>query len=437
MKPTYYPLIFFFFLLFFLLSSASAQTSSVLLVDITGTIDHSTVEIIHESFAEAKSMDAAAVILLLDTPGGGLQETFDIADMIKDNEIPVVGYVYPGGSAAWSAGTFILLSTHVAAMADHTIIGSAQPVEITIEGTKTITDSKTINALVEWIQERAAMYGRNTTTAGEFITQNLNLNETEALARGVIEYTASDITELLSKIDGTIVQTSSGTVTLNTFDAQQITYTPSLKIQLMKFLSNPLLTSLLFMIGIFALIFGISSPGYGAEVFGVIAILVSLIGSGFSIPALSIIFIFIGCLLLVIEIFVTPGFGVIGIGGFLCLFIGSLFLIPTYTTREWMISMGFITEAFVLLAVFVVILAVFFGFLLYKVLQIRKKKTAIGTFIGEKAKTIDEITPEKTGYIRFNGELWQAKSKTPIGRDVKVIIIDKDEEILIIEPANQ
>jgi hypothetical protein len=100
-----------------------------------------------------------------------------------------------------------------------------------------------------------------------------------------------------------------------------------------------------FMLGIFALLVGISTPGYGAEVFGVIAILLSLIGSGFSISTLSIIFIIIGCLLLVVEIFVIPGFGAVGVGGIICLIIGSIFLLPNYPTRKWLISGEYMADA--------------------------------------------------------------------------------------------
>jgi len=429
-------LLFLFFILLLSLS-VSAQNTSVLLVEITDTIDQSTVEILSESMREAERRDVQVIILLLDTPGGGLAQTFEIADMIHDSEIPVVGYVYPSGSPAWSAGTFILMSTHIAAMADHTIIGSCQPVQVGIEGTKLINDSKTINALVEWIQERANMYGRNETLAKEFITKNRNVNATVAKNLGVIEFVSSSIDQLLIDLDGTNITIPSGNITLETKNAEQIRYSPSFKIQILKLISNPILTSLLLMLGIFALIFGISSPGYGAEVFGVIAILLALIGSGFALSTLSIIFIIIGCLLLIIEIFVTPGFGIIGIGGIICLIIGSIFLIPSYPTREWLISSDYMIDALTISLVFTALISIFFAFLLYKIIEIRKKKATVGTFIGEKAKTIDRITPDSLGYVRFKGEYWQARSDTTIEPNIKVIIVGKDETILIVKPREK
>jgi len=439
MKLKYYSLIFLSFILLVLSSSFSvcAQNSNVVLVGITDTIDQSTVEIFTESMKTAETNNAQALIMLINTPGGGWDQTQEIAALIQDSRIPVVGFVYPSGATAWSAGTYILMSTHIAAMANHTVIGSCQPVEVGIDGTQVINDSKIINALVAWIQERAEMYGRNATLAKEFITLNRNINATTAKNLGAIEFIAENVNELLNEIDGTNVTTSAGIVTLHTKDANQIMYSPSLKINFVKFISNPILTSLLLILGIFALLIGISTPGHGAEVFGVIAILLSLIGSGFSFSALSIIFIIIGFLLLVVEIFVIPGFGAVGIGGIICLIIGSIFLIPSFPTRQWLISGSYMEEAMIISLVLIVLFAIFFAFLLYKILQIRRKKPYVGRFIGEKATVIDRITPDKPGYVRYNGEYWQAKSEVTIEPNTKVVILNKDETILIVKPLDR
>ncbi|MFO7677521.1 MAG: nodulation protein NfeD [Thermoplasmatota archaeon] len=428
------PALIFLFFILLLSNTVIAESNSVLLVEITGTIDQSTVEIIMESSKQAEQKNVEAILLLMDTPGGGLSQTFEIADLIYQSSIPVIGYVYPRGSAAWSAGTFIIMSTHIAAMAEYSIIGSCQPVQISIDGTRLINDSKTINALVEWIQQRADMYNRNRTLAKEFITINRNVNGTVAKQLGVIEVVANSIDQLLFNIHGKNISLLIGNVTLNTANAKQIEYIPSLKIQIHRFLSNPILTSLLLTIGILSLIFGISSPGYGAEVFGVIAILLSLIGSGFSISAMSIIFLIIGCLLLVVEIVVIPGFGVIGIGGMICLIVGSIFLIPSYPTREWLISSDYMIDALMISLVVIALIAIFFLFLLYKVLAIRKKKPTVGTFIGEIAKTIDKIEPDKPGYVIYKGEYWQARADTSIEPQIKVIILEKDGSVLVVKP---
>lgn len=421
----------------FVTQVATAADSFVLVVEISGTINQATVELVSESMIVADQENAEAIIFTLDTPGGGLQQTFDIADLIQQCDIPVVGFVYPNGATAWSAGTFILLSTPLAAMADSTVIGSCQPVEITAEGTKMINDSKTINALVSWIQERTMMYGRNSSLAADFIRKNTNVNASRAKEDGVIEVTASTLKSLLTTIDGMNVTTAAGNQTLFTANGSIEWYTPSFRVQFISFISNPILTSLLFMMGIFALIFGISAPGYGAEVFGGIAILLSLIGSGFVISELSIIFLIIGAILLLVEIFVIPGFGVVGLGGIISLAIGSLFLIPTYASRNWVITMDWVNDLIFVILAAVVLLSVFFVFLLYKIIEVRKKKRAVGVFVGEKAVTVDRLFPGKKGYIRFRGELWQATADNIIEKDEKVRIIKKEGSVLMVKSLRE
>lgn len=430
----------FFFLFFILLCQPlvhCASSDEVVLVEISGTIDESTVEIVKDSFQMAESAGAEAIILLLETPGGGLDQTFRIEEMISSNEIPVIGYVYPTGAASWSAGTFILMSTHLAAMADFSVIGSCQPVQVTPTGTQLINDSKTINALVSWIQERATRYDRNETLAKEFITKNRNVNASEALNLGVIEYTATDIDSLLQQVNGTIVNTVSGNSTVSVANASYIPYTPPLQIQFYRFISNPLLTSILLMLGIFALIFGISAPGFGAEVFGVIAIVLSLAGSGFAISELSLLFLVLGGILLLLELVVIPGFGVVGVGGVISLFIGAILLVPTYATREWVIKTAWIDSIIIVLLVFVALFAGFFIFLLYKVIEVRRKKQAIGIFKGEIAETIDAIGPDQPGYVRFRGELWKAKSESFIPVGTKVTIDKKDGAMLTVHALKE
>src|SRR5512136_2094751 len=142
-------------------------------------------------------------MLLLATPGGGLTETYEILKLMEESEVPVIAYVYPPGAAAWSAGTLILMGSDVAAMAPHCIIGSAQPVRLTALGeAEPINDSKTTNAIVALIEEKARSHGRNTTAAREFVVSNLNLNSDEAKNYGVIEYIAASPESLASQING-------------------------------------------------------------------------------------------------------------------------------------------------------------------------------------------------------------------------------------------
>ncbi|RLF46246.1 MAG: nodulation protein NfeD [Thermoplasmata archaeon] len=411
---------------------AQAESKAVLVAEIDGPITQATVELVEESIDYAESRGLDALIFTIDTPGGGLDETHKIVELIEQSNVPIIGYVYPTGATAWSAGTFILLSTDIAVMKNHTVIGSCQPVEMTMTGSRPINESKYINALTEWIRSIAAENGRNASIAERFITENLNLNASNALKYNVIEFISPSIDTLLRQINGTHVK---GKI-LATKDAKIEYYSPSPAFHLVSVLSNPALSSILLIIAIFSIIFGIHTPGHGAEVFGVIALILALIGMGFSVPVISAFFLIVGFVLIIIEIFITPGFGFIGTGGIIAILLGSILLVPSYSNMRWLISSEYQNILLLFAIVPTILIAAFFVFALYKVMIIRGKKPVLNRFVGEKAETLDDITPTKTGYIRYRGEYWLAKSaEGRIPARKKVIIEKKEGPILIVKES--
>jgi membrane-bound serine protease (ClpP class) len=425
------PHIFFIFFLCLILTAASIPSvdagpqQKVLVLEISEAITPASDDVIAEAVEKAENENFEALVISLNTPGGGLEETQTIISTIENSSVPVIGYV-PESGKAWSAGTLILMGMDIAAMAPFTVIGSAQPVRISAEGTKPITDEKIINALVKFSVATASKHGRNETFAEEVITKNKNLEAQEALKSGVIEYVAPSIPNLLVQINGQQVKGK----TLQTENAEIEDYEPPLSLSLLSLISNPIISSLLLTLGIYGLIFGISSPGAGAEIFGVISIALGLIGTGFDINIGAIFLILLGIGLLIIEIKI-PGFGIFGLAGLISLIIGSILLVP-------MGSENIYTPEFRrVLALTVVAPTIVFGlflvFAIYKVNEIRKKKPVIGEFIGEIAQTIDPLGPEKTGFVRYNGEYWKARSKEEIGPNLDVEITGKEREILLVK----
>lgn len=415
--------IFLFFILLSLVQIAGAQ---VIIVELNDAITPASDDIVSEALENARQSEAQALVITMNTPGGGLEETKKILDHIQNSPVPVIGYVYPNGATAWSAGTIILLGTDVAAMAPNTIIGSAQPVEMTGEGIKPITEDKIVNAVVALAKEKAKQHGRNETAAAEFITANLNLDAEKAKESNVIEVVAASIEELLVKVDGMTVK---GKV-LRTSGDEYTYHSPSLRLMLMGTLSNPILASLLLFIGIYSLIFGLTSPGYGAEIFGVIAISMGLIGLGFSINVAGLFLIAFGIGLLLFELHVST-FGIIGMAGIACVALGSILLVPTGYPN--MYSPEFQTGLLISLLVPAIVFGVFLAIAIYKMMEIRRKKPVIGDFIGDTARTIDEITPEGRGYVRYQGEMWLAKSEGNIEPGKKVVIKGKDGPVFVVE----
>jgi membrane-bound serine protease (ClpP class) len=419
------------FLLCFILTAAFAPVAGagpenkVLVLRISEAITPASDDIITSAIAKAENENFDALIISLDTPGGGLEETQTIIENIGNTTIPVIGYV-PAGGKAWSAGTLILLGTDIAAMAPFTVIGSAQPVQISAEGTKPIEDEKVINALVKFSVATASKHGRNETFAEEVITKNKNLDAQEALKAGVIEYVAPSIPDLLTQINGKVAK---GKV-LRTGSASIEYYEPPLSLSFLGLISNPIISSLLMTIGLYGIIFGISNPGAGGEVFGIIAIVLGLIGTGFNVNVGALFLIIVGIGLLILEIKI-PGFGIFGFAGLLSLIIGSILLIPM--GGENIYTPEFRSLMTLTVVAPTIVFGLFLVFAIYKVTEVRKKKPVIGSIVGDTARTIDPLGPGKSGFVRYNGEYWQARSEEEIEAKEEVEIIGKEKEMLLVK----
>ena len=423
-------LILLLFLIFILLSTSSASASSeqkVLVLEISDSITPVADDIVEDALLVVVEEDFSVLLITLNTPGGGLDETLKIIELIEQSEVPVIGYVYPEGAKSWSAGTLILISTDVAAMAPHTIIGSAQPVEMSAGGIEPVEDSKVVNALVAVAREKARMHSRNETIAERFITENLNLNAESALDAGVIEFVSQTIEDLLMQVDGEVVKEKE----LRTEGAQIEYYVPSMRLAFMNLISNPVISSILLMLGIYGVVLGISNPGVGAEIFGIIAITLGLIGTGFDVNTAAIFLVLVGVGLLALEL-QAPGFGIFGISGMICIIVGSILLVPLsyphfYTPAEF--------QKTVITAIVAptLVIGIILVFVIYKVIEIRHKKPVIGEMIGDVAKTIDQIAPEKPGFVRYKGEYWKARADELIEKEEKVEIIGKDGVMLVVK----
>lgn len=429
------PVVLLILLPFFstLLSNVEASNTSVIVIEIGDTITAATADMVEEAVRYSEDVGAEALVIILDTPGGQLDSTFKIIDKIEASSVPVISFVYPKGAKAWSAGTLILIGSHVAAMAPYTIIGSAQPVAYSPLGeSEPVEDSKVLNALSQFIIERARMHGRNETVAKLFITENLNLNSDDALRLNVIDVQASDMDELLVKIDGFTVTTAKGPMTLLTKGGYISKYSPSLRVSVLRTISNPLLAYLLFTLGIYAFIFGLSSPGYGGEIIGVVAILTGLIGLGFDINLGALLIIGLGAVLMVAEAY-TSGFGILGGAGLFCLIIGSLLMIP-FAPSEWLVTPEWYSYFVSIVLAVAITLGGFTLFMVYKIIRAKRKKPFIKEVIGSEVEAIEDIEDGKIGFVRFKGEYWQARADGNIKAETKALVIEKDGPRLIIKP---
>jgi membrane-bound serine protease (ClpP class) len=390
-----------------------------LAVELQGPITPASDDIVVAALQEAEAGGFQAVMLLLDTPGGGLTETYEILRQMEETEIPVIGYVHPEGSVAWSAGTLILISSDVAAMAPHCIIGSAQPVRLSPLGeAEPINDSKTTNAIVALIEEKARTHGRNTTAAKEFVASNLNLNAVEAKNYGVIEYIASSPEDLVRQINGTLAKNA----TLLTEAAAVQYFQPPLNLQLLMLLSDPTLAGLLMLVGLYALIFGLSSPGIGSEALGVVALALGLIGLGYNVNIGAVFLLLLGLGLILAELH-SHSFGVLAVAGLICVIVGSILFIPT-SFPQWYVPGGYQQSMALAIILPSLILGAFLAFAIYKVTRARFAPPVLGHVVGEEAQAIDRL--DREGYVLFQGEYWRAEAEDTVEKGEMVVITGKD-----------
>jgi membrane-bound serine protease (ClpP class) len=301
-------------------------------VDI-GTIGAASEDILKTAIEEAKRRDCAGLVVRLDTPGGALDATRNMVKDIMAAPFPVFVWVGPGGSRAGSAGAFITIAGHVAAMAPGTNIGASHPIDASGKDVgKGELDRKITNDTVAFIESIAKTRGRNVEMARSFVETSVSITDAEALDHGVIDLVAKDVPALMAAADGRIVELSDARrLELATKDAVVLPYEKTLRQRLLEVLSNPNLFYLLFMAGLLGIGYELTHPGViFPGVVGAICMILALIAT--SVLPVSWgagALVLVGVALLVAEAFVTS-YGILGVGGLVAVVLGSVFLVdPT------------------------------------------------------------------------------------------------------------
>ncbi|NLJ77557.1 MAG: nodulation protein NfeD [Peptococcaceae bacterium] len=421
-------------LFFTMPAPALDKQPSVYSIEVEGTVTEGTTKNIQRGLNLAEQNQADAVLIVLNTPGGLVSATLDILQSMSASNIPVVTYVNPPGAIAASAGTFILINGHVAAMSPATTCGAAMPVTMTSPGESPQTaDQKTINFLAGHMKSIAAEKGRPADLAEKFVTENLTLNNSEALDQGIVDINAIDTNELLQKIDGIVVTTNTGEKRLVTAGAIVTPVPLNVNEQLIHLVSNPTIAMILLMLGIYGLIIGFYSPGFFLpEIVGSISLLLGLAGMGlFSGNLAAIFLILLGAGLLIAEL-VTPTYGVLGVGGLASIVLGILFFpVEPLMPAGWF-------SAFRLLVFGVAVIG---GLLLLVIIlgisRIRKHKPVHGKseFENKTAYAVTELNPR--GMVRIRGEIWQAvvENGHTIQGGEEVQVLERQGMTLLVTPV--
>ncbi len=417
------------FIVFFLINFALCKGEEVALIKINSAITPSSSSQIERAIKWAESISAEALIIELNTPGGLLESTREIVQNIMNSKVPIIVYVAPSGSRAGSAGVFITLSAHIAAMAPGTNIGAAHPVGLDKSSDTSVISEKVVNDAAAFIRSIAQQRNRNVEWAERAVRESISSTEKEALEQQVIDLVVASVDSLLILIDGWEVTTPLGKKVLITKDSKVVNYELTFRDRFLDFITNPNVAYILLLIGIYGIFFELYSPG---SIFPGVVGALSLVLAAYSLQMLPINYaglalILLGIVLFLLEIKIAS-YGLLTIGGLVSLFIGSLMLIDA--PGEFMkISLSLIISA-------VVISFLFFTFVITLGIkaQFRKKETGFEGLLGAEGRALETIPANGKGRILVKGEIWSATSDKDIPKDSIVTVVKANSFTLFVQP---
>ena len=389
---------------------------------------------IDRAIGKAEDGDAALWVLQLDTPGGLLSSTDQIVQRLLAAEVPTAVFVGPAGARAASAGTFITMAAHIAAMAPNTQIGAAHPVAGSENLEGDIRDKVTNDAAAD-IRGIAAVRGRNEEWAESAVRDSVSITGEEAVDLNVVDLTARNVEDLINQIDGRAVQVSDegAPVLLDLAAAPVIESNFSLSERILNVIADPSFAFIMINIGGLLLLVEAWSPGLvGPGIFGVILLVFGFFALGpLDTNPAGITLLVIGLGLLAVEVFVA-GFGVFGIGGIISIILGGLLLIGDPSVDAPAVSL------WALAAVGVAAAAIVGGIGLL-LLNDRRKPPAGDTWTGSRivgrgGVAHSPIAPDGTAIVE--SELWSARSSAgPIPKGTPIRVIELDGMTAVVEAA--
>jgi len=393
---------------------------------VRGIINPLTAGYLKRALQRAEAEGTAAVVLQLDTPGGLEGAMREMTQAILNSPLPVVVYVAPAGARATSAGLFITLAAHVAAMAPGTNIGAAHPVTLGGEAGPAAVE-KMVSDAAATARALAQRRGRDPEWAEKAVRESLSMTASEAVARGVVDLRASDLETLLAEIDGQTVETMLGVVTLRTRGAAVVAVPMNPIEQLLHVITDPNLAYLLLVLGMWALIIEFQEPGVLVPgISGVIMLILAFAALG-SLPLnwAGVAFLILAAILLVAELY-EPDFGVLGVGSLVAFVLGSLLLfrpfvapspvMPAVQVNLWLVAAtagGIAALAFLALGA---------GLRAQRIQALGGP----GELVGQRGWATTDLTPE--GTVQVAGELWTAtveEGPLAAGEAVEVIAVER------------
>ncbi len=407
--------------LFLVLGSTPSLGGTVVQMSIQGTIHSGTVGILKAALSEAEQQNSEALLIEMDTPGGLLDATREIVKLLLNTKIPTLVFVSPAGARAGSAGTFITMAAHIAAMAPGTNIGAAHPITITgkdpeKDGGKHLAQ-KVENDTIAFIQTISKQRNRNAEWAKKAVKDSASITEEEALKLNVIDVVARTPKQLLDKIDGKVLNIQGTKKTLNTKDATILKFEPDFEIKTKNWLANPTIMFLLIMIAGLGLYVEFSHPGliFPSVAAGIAIILLLIATSVIPITAVGLGLLVLGFILIFMELYVSS-MGILAAAGIVSFIAGATMLFDP-TEVDLRIPPALIITVSLTIGIMAAIIAVGVS----RMFKLRQTAGEEG-LVGLHGEVCNAISPETPGRIFVNGEYWNAAAEKniPVGRKVNV-----------------
>ena len=403
---------------------------SVVSLRINGTINPVTADYIHRGIEKAQSQHAECLLIELNTPGGLLKSTRVIVGNLLESPVPIVVFVSPSGAQAGSAGVFITLSANIAAMAPATNLGAAHPVSGgPQEQPDTVMNAKITNDAAAFIRSIADKRHRNIQWAETAVRNSVSVSENEALTGKIIDLIARDRYDLLEKIAGQTIETAAGSRTLHTKGAHIDFMDMGFAEKILNIISDPTIAYLLMMLGMYGLLFELYSPGaIFPGIVGVISLLLALYSLHMMpVNYAGLALIIFGVILFLLEIKIASH-GLLAIGGAVSLLLGSLMLIRTTSTFE------FVRISRTAIYTTVTLSILFFLGILGLGLKAQRLKPVTGAegLIGQTGISLEPLTPG--GMVQLHSEIWRAIAVSgDIGKGEKVEVVGLDNLTLRVK----
>jgi membrane-bound serine protease (ClpP class) len=406
-------ILFLVFLVCTLAPDGSAK--DVYQISVQSVISPPIAQFVVESIKKATEANAEAVLILLDTAGGLDASMREIVKAMMDARIPVIVYVYPAGARAASAGSIILLASHIAAMAPGTNAGAAHPVNIGGEQAEKEMMKKVVQDAEAYAKSIAQKRGRNVEWAARAVRQSVSATAEDALQLKIIDVVATNVDDLLTKINGKTVEVRDQKITLKTRGTKPKELEMPLKYRFLATISDPNIAYILMMLGFYGILFEIYSPGaiFPGVIGGICIILAFYSFSAIPISFAGLALILLGIIFFILEIKIVSH-GALGLAGIVSLILGSIMLVD--------VPLGWLSISWASILVVVIVTTLFFvGVLSYAVkAQLSAVKTGSEGFIGEAGVAKTDI--KETGKVRVHGELWNAESEESIAAGDRVVV---------------